>query len=201
MTEAETEVKPERGTAGHYMHFLNWAELRGELKASTVQNWRNASTKVLEIEDDWHSLNVAEFDLDAHLSRFALLKRTSYTSGSMDAYKSRTRVGIESYRRWLNDEPNWKPKSAINSRSSRTGVKKSAGATPAPTPDNIAELKREPAGFVPRHAALIEYQVALRQGVRALLTLPEILSEKDAQRLVRFIQGLAVDTEDEALAE
>jgi hypothetical protein len=199
MTEVETEVEPMRGTAGHYMYFLDWAEKKGELSANTVKSWRNASTKVLEIEDAWRDLNVAEFDLEAHLARFAVLRRTSYTSGSMQAYRSRTKVGIESYRRWLAQMPDWKPKSASGARAPRNGAKKSAG-TPTPTPDT-GEQKRETAGFVPHHAALIEYQVALRSGVRALLTLPEILTAKEAQRLVKFIQGLAVDASDEALAE
>jgi hypothetical protein len=53
--------------------------------ASTVQNWRIASTKVLEIEDDWQDVNVVDFDLEAHLRRFETLRRGAYTSGSMAA--------------------------------------------------------------------------------------------------------------------
>jgi hypothetical protein len=53
-------------TAAHFMCFLDWAEKKGELPASTVQNWRIASTKVLEIEHDWQELNVVDLDLEAH---------------------------------------------------------------------------------------------------------------------------------------
>jgi hypothetical protein len=34
--------------------------------AATVQNWRGASLKALEIEDDWRDMNLADFDLEAH---------------------------------------------------------------------------------------------------------------------------------------
>jgi hypothetical protein len=80
------------------MYFLDWAEKKGELPASTVQNWRVASIKAPEIADDWQDVNVVDFDLEAQLQRFEKLRRTSYTSGSMNAYKSRAGTGIEAYR-------------------------------------------------------------------------------------------------------
>jgi hypothetical protein len=39
-----------------------------------VQNWRNASIKALAIEDNWRDMNVVDFDLEAHLSRFSDLE-------------------------------------------------------------------------------------------------------------------------------
>ena len=35
-----------------YMAFLDYAEKKGEVPAATLQNWRGASLKALEIEDD-----------------------------------------------------------------------------------------------------------------------------------------------------
>lgn len=83
------ELPPAQGTAADFMDFLEWAEKKGELSVTTVQNWRNASTKVLEIEDNWRDLDLVALDLDALLDRFQTLKRTSYTNGSMAAYRSR----------------------------------------------------------------------------------------------------------------
>jgi hypothetical protein len=34
--------------------------------AAAEQNWRGASLKALEIEDDWRDMNLADFDLEAH---------------------------------------------------------------------------------------------------------------------------------------
>jgi hypothetical protein len=194
MTEVDsTAIEPTRGTAAHYLFFLDWAERKGELPASTVQNWRSTSTKVLGIEDDWQDLNLVALDLDAHLDRFETLKHMAYSSGSMNTYKSRMRVAIETYRRWLAKAPDWKPKGSSSTRPSRNNSKKSpSGASPA----SPAQQKIEPlVGHVPTHTPLIEYQLALRPGVRAHLTLPEILTEKEAQRIVKFIQGLAVADE------
>jgi len=64
MTEPESlglATEPPRKTAAHYMFFLDWAEKKGELPAPTVQNWRNASIKALEIEDNWRDVNVVNF--------------------------------------------------------------------------------------------------------------------------------------------
>src|SRR5215207_7222291 len=99
MTELDgLAVEPPRKTAAHLLAFFDWAERKGEMPASTVQNWRGASIRVLEIEDDWQDVNVVDFDLEAHLRRFETLRRGQYTTGSMAAYKSRARTGIEAYR-------------------------------------------------------------------------------------------------------
>jgi hypothetical protein len=65
----------------------------------------------LEIEDDWRDMSVVDFDLEAHVARFEILKRTSYTSGSLRACKPRARVGIEAYHKWESGSSEWKPKS------------------------------------------------------------------------------------------
>jgi len=188
MSEADSgAAEPTRGTAAHYMFFLDWAERKGEMPASTVQNWRNASTKVLEIEDNWRDVNVVDFDLDAHLGRFETLKRTAYTTNSMRAYKSRTKVGIEAYRLWLANSPDWKPKGS-GLRTSKNGSKKSPATAP---PADSAEQKGETGGYVPHHSTLIEYPFPLRPGVRVLLALPEDLTEKEAKRVARFVESLA----------
>jgi hypothetical protein len=189
MTDVDgAAVEPPRGTAAHYLYFLDWAERKGELPTSTVQNWRNASTKVLEIESDWRDVNVVDFDLNEHLSRFEILKRTSYTTSSMSAYKSRTKTGIEAYRAWLSHSPDWKPKGSGSTRANRTASKKSAATTPAA---GSVEQKGEAGGYVPHHTTLIEYPLPLRPGVRALLALPEDLSETEAKRVARFVESLA----------
>ena len=198
MTEFDATDEPVPGTAADYMRFLDWAEKKGELPRSTVQNWRIASTKVLEIEDHWQDVNVVEFDLDAHLGRFEILKRTSYTAGSMSAYKSRAKVGIESYRLWLAQAPDWKNK-AGSGRQTKSGSKRLAGpSSPARSTDSP---KGETGGYIPTHAVLIEYPFVLRPGVRVVLALPEDLTAKEAKRVARFVESLAFEASEEALAE
>jgi hypothetical protein len=200
MTEVNgAGAEPRRGTAAHYMYFLDWAETKGELPTTAVQNWRTASVKVLEIEDDWQDVNVVDFDLDAHLRRFETLRRTAYTTGSLGAYKSRARTGIEMYRAWESGSPNWRPK-IVPRGAAKAGSKKSSNPTP-PSPGPAVDLvpKGEVGGYVPHHTALIEYQLALRPGVRALLTLPEMLTKSEAVRIIRFVRGLAIIDRDEEI--
>jgi hypothetical protein len=187
MTEVDGAAEPIKGTAADYVSFLDWAEKKGEVAPSTVQNWRIASSKVLEIEDDWRGVNVVDFDLEAHLRRFETLKRTAYSASSMKAYKSRTRVGIEAYRSWLSGASDWKPKGSGSTRSNRNGARKQAGSTLA----GSTEQKGETGGFIPHHSTLIEYPFPLRPGLRALLALPEDLTATEAKRVARFVESLA----------
>jgi hypothetical protein len=54
-------------------------------------------------------------------------------------------------------------------------------------------------GYVPPSAPLIEHQLPLRPGIRAHLTLPEDLSEKEAMRVARFVQSLAFSSDQPAI--
>jgi hypothetical protein len=193
MTEVDgAGTEPRRGTAAHYMYFLDWAENKGELPATAVQNWRTASIKVLEIEDDWQDVNVVDFDLDAHLRRFETLRRTAYTTGSLSAYKSRARTGIEMYRAWESGSPNWRPK-IVPRGAAKAGSKKASNPTSSPPTVPAVDLvpKGEVGGYVPHHSALIEYPFPLRPGLRALIALPEDLTKKEAKRVARFVESLA----------
>jgi hypothetical protein len=131
------------------------------------------------------------FDPDAHLRRFETLRRTAYTSGSLNAYKSRARTGIDMYRAWESGSPNWRPK-IVPRGAGKAAAKKSSNPT-SPSPDPAVDLvpKGEVGGYVPRHSALIEYPFPLRPGLRALIALPEDLTEKEAKRVARFVESLA----------
>ncbi|REF31340.1 hypothetical protein [Calidifontibacter indicus] len=187
--EARIEALSE--TAAHFVQFLDWAEAAGELPSSTIQNWRNASVKVLQIEDDWPHINVVKFDLDGHLSRFDVLKRGNYTSGSMAAYKARTRNAIETYRKWLAD-PNsadWKKRSGAgrSSQSDEVGLSDTTEGNAPGVGSSISDVDR---GFVPDRITMIEYPLPLRAGVQARLWLPEDLDEVEAKRIGRFVDSL-----------
>jgi hypothetical protein len=202
-------LKP--GTGADYLRFLDWAEKKGEVPTPTVQNWRNASTKVLEIEDNWHDLDLINLDLEAHIGRFVVLKRTSYTEGSMNAYKSRTRGGIEAYRKWIANpgSSEWKPKVG-GSRPTKNGeakTPKTGKRSPASSVTNGLQSggvesvtpSGSVGGLVANRAAIIEYPFPLRPGVRAVLFLPEDLNDREAKRLARFVESLAI-TEQLAIA-
>jgi hypothetical protein len=198
MTEVQApEGELTRGTAAHLMHFFDWAQDRGELPGSTVRNWRIASTKVLSIEDNWQDVNVVDFDLEAHISRFEILKRTAYSTNSMNAYKSRTRVGIEAYRMWLTGVGDWKPKSS-GTKQNKNGSRKPA-AVPVPLP--LQHQKVETGGHIPSHAQLIEYPFVVRAGVRVVIALPEDLTAKEAKRVAKFVESLALDAAEEPPAK
>ena len=115
----------------------------------------------------------------------------------MNAYRSRTKTAIESYRIWR-DNPGsseWKPKSGTQ-RVSKNGEPKIANrSVKAPASEGTSEASAPTyqvnTGHVPARAPLIEYPFPLRPGIRARIALPEDLTEKEAKRLARFVESLA----------
>jgi hypothetical protein len=54
-------------------------------------------------------------------------------------------------------------------------------------------------GGCPPSTPLIEHHIPLRPGIRAHITLPEALTEKEAMRVARFAQSLAFSADQPAI--
>ena len=68
-----------------------------------------------------------------------------------------------------------------------------SGAAPSST------QRSDHGGYVPPSTPLIEHQIPLRPGIRARITLPEDLTEKEAMRVARFAQSLAFSSDQPAI--
>ena len=205
------------GTAAGLLEFLEWAGSRGEINAGTASARAVAVRRVLDIEGlPFESIDLRAVDPAEILERFETLKRTEYSTESMDAYKSRFKSSVNMYRAWLDKSPDWKRggrpgpgsgkastspsrRSASRSKSSPSGVSNVApkdGVT-----DNAAyAVVAVDSGPVLR---MIPYEVPLRPGtdMRVRLVLPDDLTNADANRLCRFIQSLAFTSSDKASPE
>ena len=77
------------------------------------------------------TINLVDFDLEGG---------TSYTASSMKAYRLRAKVGIQAYRLWLANSPDWKPRSVGTTRASRNGSSKKSAGTPPPRVIRICSI-------------------------------------------------------------
>lgn len=204
------------GTAAGLLDFLEWAGSRGEINAGTASSRAVAVRRVLDIEGmPLEGIDIRGLDVDSVLDRFETLKRTDYSSDSMDVYKSRFRSSVNSYLAWLDKSPDWKragrPATGQGNRASATKRKinkpknPSTGSVGADPKAGLADQEGTGApavdpGTMPR---MIPYEVPLRPGtdMRVRLVLPDDLTKADADRLSRFIQSLAFGPSDMAPRE
>jgi hypothetical protein len=73
----------------------------------------------------------------------------------MDAYRSRTKVGIETYRRWLARVSDWNPKNAGSTWAPQNGAKKTAGQRHRRIPHSLGARRAATSRITPRLAAVM----------------------------------------------
>ena len=193
------------GTGAGLSAFLLRLGERGEINQNTAANLRRAAEKVLGIEDP-SSVDIRNLDVDEILDRFENLNRLSYTDTSLQTYRSRFRLGVELYQRFLAADPAWK--SLIKRDTQRTGGGRTAKKggkggekQPSPWPDHTPLVSlvtgpsrsRTVASEATEHELprLVTYDVPLRPDLLIRLNLPVDLTLADAERLCAFVRSLA----------
>jgi|SRR6266545_4548312 len=183
------------GTGAGLVDFLTWAADRGKMNASTAGAHKAAVTQVLELEaDDFGTIDIKNLDVNDILDRFVRKKGHKYNPDSLATYQGRFRRAVETYLEYLANPSGWKPPRGRGRR--RSAQADNAGSTLAPT------KWREDAGGPSRTTAvppaadqhqLITYPFPLRSGVTAYFQLPRELPKSEVDRMVGFLQSLAID--------
>lgn len=178
-------------TGKSLLEFWDWSAGKGLINKNTALGLRSAVQKVLEIEDDWESLNVGELDVEKLLHRFENLRATDYKPGSLATYKSRFRKALGMYLDYLSSPSTWNP--GIQRRTRRTNAvgpdsPHEGGSRSRRTVDSGSRVGSE-------DVRLIEYPFPLRTDCLARFVLPPDLTAGEARRLGAFIASLAVKDE------
>lgn len=178
-------------TGKSLLEFWDWSANKGLVNKNTALGLRSAVQKVLEIEDDWESINVAELDVEDLLHRFENLRATDYKPGSLATYKSRFRKAMGMYLDYLSSPSTWRPeirrRSQTRNGESQEVARKAAGTLECTIGSRSATNTDR--------ATFIEYPFPLRAGCVARFTLPPDLTAAEARRLSAFIASLAVEDE------
>jgi hypothetical protein len=187
-------------TGAGLVAFLDYAIQKGYLKTATGQAMKTAVKEVLsatEGAEGWESVDLTSLDEDDVLRRFETLRAMKFSAGSLSTYKGRYSRAASMFEEFRASPATWRPSVKQRSRTkgnggstaAARGSKTDGGApsTPAPGP--------APAPHPGHGSAIITYPFPLRQGVLASLELPPDLTRREAQRLVAFIESLAIEDE------
>jgi hypothetical protein len=190
-------------TGAGLVAFLDYAIQKGYLKTATGQAMKTAVKEVLsatEGADGWETVDLTSLDEDDVLRRFETLRAMKFSAGSLSTYKGRYSRAAAMFEDFRASPATWRPSVKQRSRTKGNGASTTASplspkthggapSAPAPAPGPA------PAPHPGHGSAIITYPFPLRQGVLASLELPPDLTRREAQRLVAFIESLAIEDE------
>lgn len=182
-------------TGAGLVAFLDYAIHKGYLKTATGQAMKTAVKEVLsatEGAEGWEMVDLTSLDEDDVLRRFETLRAMKFSTGSLSTYKGRYSRATSMFKEFRASPATWRPSVKQRSRSKGNGGS-STSASGSPTTDGGAPSAPAPAPHPGHGSAIITYPFPLRQGVLASLELPPDLTRREAQRLVAFIESLAIE--------
>jgi hypothetical protein len=190
-------------TGAGLVAFLDYAIQKGYLKTATGQAMKTAVKEVLsatEGADGWETVDLTSLDEDDVLRRFETLRAMKFSAGSLSTYKGRYSRAAAMFEEFCASPATWRPSVKQRSRSKGSGspvtaVPGSTKADEGPLSIPIPAPGSAPAPHPGHGSAIITYPFPLRQGVLASLELPPDLTRREAQRLVAFIESLAIEDE------
>jgi hypothetical protein len=194
-----------KATGAGLVDFLDFAIQKGYLKLATGQAMKTAVKEVLSATqgaDGWEAVDLTSLDEDDVLRRFETLRAMKFSAGSLSTYKGRYSRAASMFEEFRSSPSTWRPSVKQRARSKgidapspvSPGASKADGATPS-TPAPTPAPAPAPATHPGRGSAIITYPFPLRQGVLASVELPPDLTSREAQRLIAFIESLAIDDE------
>lgn len=150
---------------------------------------RAAVSQILKIDDNWESVDVRNIDVDALFARFRNLSKIA--PGSLAAYESRFRTGLQSYLAYLDNPTSYQPKMRKPAPRDDKTTPKSKGKPQAHLP--VATTgSTSPTPTMGTTTKLVVYPFPVRPDVFAELKLPADLTVDEALRLSAFLKAVAL---------
>lgn len=180
---------PQRGTGLAFVRHWDWVAEKGLMAPASARAIRAAVSQILKIDDNWESVDVRNIDVEALFARFRNLSKIA--PGSLAAYESRFRSGLQSYLAYLDNPTSYQPK-----------TRKASQRDDKPTPKSKSKRSAESLAASPslttstptasNTAKLIVYPFPVRPDVFAELRLPADLTIDEALRLSAFLKAVAL---------
>lgn len=162
----------------------SWAAEKGLMNKSTAGSLATVCRRILEIEDNWESLDISTVDVDEIVKRFINLKQKEYKPKSLVVYESRFRRALESYESYLENPSGWQYSSrGSHSRKGKTNASKTATQESPSKEVRIAEPSKDTQ----------QYRYPFRPDYMAKLEIPRDATAHEIERLVGWARTLAVD--------
>lgn len=172
-------------TGKNFVDHWSWAAKKGLMNPTTARLMRNASVQVLSALEGWEQLDVMGLDPQDALKRFRNLEGRKLKPRSLQDYRHRFELALDSYRSYVESPEAWKgPGQERPARPETNGTQMVRHTNRKPEILRSASV----------NTALVEYPFPIRD-LTAKLSLPRDLKVTEAKRLTAFIMSLAIDSD------
>jgi hypothetical protein len=180
---------PQRGTGLAFVRHWDWVAQKGLMPSATARAIKAAVSQILKIENNWETVDVHSLDIDGLFARFRNLSKLA--PGSLAAYESRFRSGLESYLDYLDNPTSYQPKKRKGSqRDDKAPSKSKSKSRVGPTAGIRSSALSTPVAS--SASKLVVYPFPVRPDVFAELKLPADLTVDEASRLSAFLKAIAL---------
>ncbi len=177
-------------TGAGLIYFCDIMIKRNEMTKGTGSALRTGCKKVLDTEDDPDNIDLRELDQEGLLRRFVNKNRVDLNDRSLQTYQQRFRQTVDMYLKFIEGDPNW------NTVKVRTAGPKLAGTSKGTKTGNVVEMKPTASGAASSPdatsaAGMIEWPIPIRPGVTGKLVVPDSMTQREAQKVVKVVTALA----------
>jgi hypothetical protein len=181
-------------TGTDLVNFLEYAEKKGLINRNTASSVKVACRRVLGLEGDLKTLDIATLDINSLFRRFENLHRTEFTPRSLETYRSRVNMGIKWFLGWSRDPAAWKPVGrpvrGVNGETKRRAGPRGDSSSP----DDSSHFPGHLRAAGDQRVRLVDYPFPLRDDVIVRLQLPPDLRGGEVKRLTAYMSTLTVDS-------
>lgn len=173
------------------LKFLEFVGEKGLLTKQNAQNWRVATSKILDDLSPAEEQDIRKIDIETAFRRFANRTAGKFNPSTLGEYRRRATLAIQNFIDYASDPEAFKPRTLTGTKKGERKEQKSVrGLTAKPLPSSERRPATEETVAMGSSLAMA---YPLRENFLAQVVVPRDLNVEEARRLTAFIMTLAKD--------
>lgn len=173
------------------LRFLDFVGEKGLLTKQNAQNWRVATSKILDDLSQAEQQDVRKIDIETAFRRFANRTSGKFNPATLGEYRRRATLAIQNFVDYAGNPEAYKPRSKpVAKKGEKKDPKNVKRLFAKPLSESEPQI---PSGEFPRTGSSLAMEYPLRENFLAQIVIPRDMTADEGRRLSAFIMTLARD--------
>lgn len=172
------------------LRFLDFVGKKGLVTKQNAQNWKVATSKILEDLSPAEAQDVRKVDIETAFRRFANRTIGKFNPATLGEYRRRATLAIQNFVDYANDPEAFKPRSRAPKKPEKRESKQAQRLFAKPLPESDGRSQPIEA---PKTGSSLAMAYPLREDFLAQIVIPRDMTADEARRLTAFVMTLAKD--------